>query len=710
LPIARGGTNSTTALNNNRVMVSSAGSIVETAAITANRAIASNGSGLPVASATTDTELGYLSGVTSSIQTQLNGKASSSGWTNYSVMTSNSSGALQATPGTVNGSILQYSATGPAYSTASYPTSTSANQLLYSSSGNVVGGLATASNSVLVTNGSGVPAWSGVSGDLFSQYALLAGRSGGQTINGGTAASENLTLDSTANSSKGKILLAPNGGNVGLGTSNPTYNLDILSSNTGASGTSVNIQNNSTGPAYLLLNATTGWKGIVGVSGPTTEYMIGTLGGPDGAIQFFTNNGTALQERMRLTPDGSVGLGIATPQGLLDIERTQNNFSTNGLIVGITTPTTVNGTYYTTASQVQNSANIITGVTNSGTVAGALVTALRNNSSSSTDDSGTLSTLIGEKITFGHGYGNNAAYPITGNVFGLVLQPLAGYDGPGEITGDMYDLYLADQTNGALGDNIAGTHYGIYQANYGSNLFNGTTAFKSNVSMVSAVSALSVATTVASGTPSLVNDSGITASFRNQYNETMVGASTSAPYAFWMQSKASSQSGTAYPISLNPLGGNVGIGTNNPTANLHVAGSALATAWNVSSDIRLKENIKVISSPLEKLQNLHGVEFDWRKDVKAPTIHDQTHDVGVIAQEVEKVFPEAVTTPKDGGYKSVAYTKLIAPLIEAVKSLYEKWIAHDKEIAVLKEQNQKMDYQIKELSARLEKMEKEKSK
>ena len=74
LNIGHGGTNSTTALNNNRIMVSSGGAIVEEAAITANRALASNASGLPVASATTDTELGYVSGVTSSIQTQLNGK------------------------------------------------------------------------------------------------------------------------------------------------------------------------------------------------------------------------------------------------------------------------------------------------------------------------------------------------------------------------------------------------------------------------------------------------------------------------------------------------------------------------------------------------------------------------------------------------------------------------------------------------------------
>lgn len=81
LPVANGGTNSSTALNNNRIIQSSGGAIVESAAITANRALASNASGIPVASAVTDTELGYLSGVTSAVQTQLNGMVKRDGST-----------------------------------------------------------------------------------------------------------------------------------------------------------------------------------------------------------------------------------------------------------------------------------------------------------------------------------------------------------------------------------------------------------------------------------------------------------------------------------------------------------------------------------------------------------------------------------------------------------------------------------------------------
>ncbi|MGZ3749176.1 MAG: tail fiber domain-containing protein, partial [Pseudobdellovibrionaceae bacterium] len=116
-------------------------------------------------------------------------------------------------------------------------------------------------------------------------------------------------------------------------------------------------------------------------------------------------------------------------------------------------------------------------------------------------------------------------------------------------------------------------------------------------------------------------------------------------------------------------GGYVGIGTTTPSALLHLNGSALATAWNTSSDIRLKEHISEIENPLEKILNLRGVEFDWRKDIDQPTQHEQTHDIGVIAQEVEQQFPEAVTTGKDG-YKSVAYPKLVSPIIGAIKTLY----------------------------------------
>lgn len=90
-----------------------------------------------------------------------------------------------------------------------------------------------------------------------------------------------------------------------------------------------------------------------------------------------------------------------------------------------------------------------------------------------------------------------------------------------------------------------------------------------------------------------------------------------------------------------------------------------------SSDIRWKENIKPIENALEKVSQINGVEFDWKEltEEEKKTQHsNEGHDVGVIAQEIEKVLPEVVTT-RENGYKGVKYDKIVALLIESIKDL-----------------------------------------
>jgi hypothetical protein len=79
-----------------------------------------------------------------------------------------------------------------------------------------------------------------------------------------------------------------------------------------------------------------------------------------------------------------------------------------------------------------------------------------------------------------------------------------------------------------------------------------------------------------------------------------------------------------------------------------------------SSDKRLKKNITPIDSSLDKVEHLRGVNFNW--------IENDNKDVGVIAQEVEQVIPEAVETREDGT-KAVNYSKIIPLLINAIKEL-----------------------------------------
>ncbi|MES2397536.1 MAG: tail fiber domain-containing protein [Bacteroidota bacterium] len=112
--------------------------------------------------------------------------------------------------------------------------------------------------------------------------------------------------------------------------------------------------------------------------------------------------------------------------------------------------------------------------------------------------------------------------------------------------------------------------------------------------------------------------------------------------------------------------GNVGIGTTAPTYKLHVVGRIKTDNINETSDIRLKKDVMTISNALAKVEQLRGVYFNWRSDEFKDRNFDTTHQVGVIAQEIEKIFPEVVSTDADG-YKSVEYSKLVGVLIEAIK-------------------------------------------
>ena len=85
-----------------------------------------------------------------------------------------------------------------------------------------------------------------------------------------------------------------------------------------------------------------------------------------------------------------------------------------------------------------------------------------------------------------------------------------------------------------------------------------------------------------------------------------------------------------------------------------------------SSDERLKDNITPIEDPLAKVLSISGNSFDWN----AKSSHSGK-DIGVIAQEIERVLPEIVTT-RDNGFKAVQYEKITPLLIEAIKELSQK--------------------------------------
>jgi len=100
----------------------------------------------------------------------------------------------------------------------------------------------------------------------------------------------------------------------------------------------------------------------------------------------------------------------------------------------------------------------------------------------------------------------------------------------------------------------------------------------------------------------------------------------------------------------------VGSGVTITTNGINVVGVITATDFNSASDLSLKTNIQSISNPIDKILQINGVTFNWRESNKP--------SVGIIAQEIEKVFPELVNGENP---KTVNYNGLIGLLIEAIK-------------------------------------------
>jgi hypothetical protein len=126
--------------------------------------------------------------------------------------------------------------------------------------------------------------------------------------------------------------------------------------------------------------------------------------------------------------------------------------------------------------------------------------------------------------------------------------------------------------------------------------------------------------------------------------------------------------------------GNVGIGDIAPYApsyRLQVSGIVAANAFYNLSDIRLKENISEIKDALEKILRLQGVTFTWKESGEK--------SIGLIAQEVEKMFPELVKTD-NSGIKSIDYGRLTSVLIEGIKEQQKEIDSLRQEIENLKNQ------------------------
>ena len=124
-----------------------------------------------------------------------------------------------------------------------------------------------------------------------------------------------------------------------------------------------------------------------------------------------------------------------------------------------------------------------------------------------------------------------------------------------------------------------------------------------------------------------------------------------------------------------------------------------ATNLEYTSDSRLKKSVETIPSALEKILSLRGVTFEWKQEEFPERNFADGTQIGLIAQEVEEVFPELVS---QGEYKSVSYASLVSPLIEAVKELHALYQGHADRIALLEAKLQGRDAELEAQNAEWE--------
>jgi hypothetical protein len=181
------------------------------------------------------------------------------------------------------------------------------------------------------------------------------------------------------------------------------------------------------------------------------------------------------------------------------------------------------------------------------------------------------------------------------------------------------------------------------------------------VATESAVSPLTVQQTNASGYAQIIYSTGSATTWNVGVGGSGVG--TLASKFFWYNG------GTKMVLTTT---GRLGVGNDAPSYPVDVNGNVSGISIYASDDIvafsdaKVKGDVKVIENAIEKIKEIRGVTFT-RLDQNS----DQRH-AGVIAQEVQKVLPEVVTTREDDGTLAVAYGNLNALLIEAIKELTAK--------------------------------------
>jgi hypothetical protein len=422
-------------------------------------------------------------------------------------------------------------------------------------------------------------------------------------------------------------------GNVGIGTASPTQRLDIVNSssaNTIPLALSNLIGGTDIASTGINFNAHTGNVLFAQVVGG--QQTNGTFS--DGNLRFLTRGAETVAERMRIDSSGNVGIGTSTNTFRLNVVDAS---SATRLYVANTNNAAGGAGVY---MQVLNGASVVTDNTirsdNSGNM--AFFTGTSSGSERMRiDSSGNVgvgtTTMLGKlNVAGGNVYNTTTAagatgyYVYNGTTVGTGIStdfsgPFSYYDFRGILSlRDTNASYATRMTIDSGGNVNIGTNTGALRGG---------------------------------GTLNLINTSPGQISYRND---------NQAAGRYWFSGVESSND--VFFIYPNAAGG--------------VYMTYGATSWTGNSDERLKNITNEIQSGIEKVCLLRAVNFTWKSD------EEQKPQVGLIAQDVQKVLPEAVHEKDDEiGTLGVRYTEVIPLLVASIKELKATVDAQAARIAAL---------------------------
>jgi hypothetical protein len=492
---------------------------------------------------------------------------------------------------------------------------------------------------------------------------------------GTTSPQQKLQVNDTATSA----FVVTSAGQVGIGTTGPNTALTVRSTNSNTARFISTQPNN-----FILLNVNDNNNDSTAIRIEANNDAANQV-----SLRFYTNNnleGGSI-ERMRITGTGNVGIGTTSPGAKLEL----SGYGVNSANLRLTN-TYTGGRSWELQTGIPGVSDAYFGIKNVTDNLQVFTITHTGNVGIGTTGPGVKLDVVGQFRASGESYFTGGSYsdPAPGVGAALKISATSNFaagtglfsgnvgigttaptsklhvveSGPGGT--DRAGLYSQSTTTSSGNSTSRGlsawTYFsgtsgtltglqGIQSAVYASGN-GGTVNFAESLALeawLNTGATISNLSMIKVNTP---NNSGTIGTLKGIEIEPMSGATNA-----W----AIYQGGTS---DRSYFGGSVGIGTTNPAYRLELpnianaSGQGRANAWQTYSDIRFKTNINTIENALEKVKILRGVYFDWK--------NQGIRDIGFIAQEVEKVIPEIVSTDING-IKSLDYGRLTALLTQAIK-------------------------------------------